>query len=204
MGIISGSIAVAQTVGGLFIKDSSTNQRKFSGESFSGLMTISENSRDSLTITDHPVEDGSVISDHAYMQPKSVTISFGYSELSWSQGMDELYDRGKALITKGTNPFKKKFEMIDINQMYEKLLKLQRDRIPFDIVTGKRKYTNMLIESISNETDATSENILLLEISCREVIIVYSEIKEINKADQKDASKTGKNTEAGKKQLGSN
>ncbi|EFA3718335.1 hypothetical protein C6S90_004881, partial [Escherichia coli] len=55
------------------------------------------------------------------------------------------------------------------------LLNLQRDRIPFDVTTGKRIYNNMLIKTLEVTTDKSSENVLLATITLREVIITSTQ-----------------------------
>ena len=47
--------------------------------SFTADVTISEEHVDELTITDHPVEEGAMISDHAFKNPMRVVITVGYS-----------------------------------------------------------------------------------------------------------------------------
>src|SRR5208282_2947121 len=49
---------------------------------FVAQITISEQHTDILRITDHVVETGGVISDHAFMLPRSVKIIVGYSNSS--------------------------------------------------------------------------------------------------------------------------
>ena len=44
---------------------------------------------------------------------------------------------------------------------HQELLNLQRNRIPFDVTTGKRIYNNMLIKTLEVTTDKSSENVLL-------------------------------------------
>ncbi|WP_368855305.1 phage baseplate protein, partial [Escherichia coli] len=44
-------------------------------------------------------------------------------------------------------------------ETYQQILDLQSSRIPFDVVTGKRLYSNMLIRAIEVTTDRTSENV---------------------------------------------
>lgn len=106
--------------------------------------TLEERHRDTLTITDHPVEQGAVISDHAFLNPMQVEIVIG-----WGAGV-----------------------RIPLNQIYRRLLDLQASRKPFPIITGKRAYKDMLIESIEVTTDADSENVLRVSLSCRQVLIV--------------------------------
>ncbi|WP_416232225.1 phage baseplate protein, partial [Klebsiella pneumoniae] len=56
-------------------------------------------------------------------------------------------------------------------ETYQELLNLQSSRVPLDVVTGKRIYTNMLIRALEVTTDRTSENILSAVLTLREVII---------------------------------
>ncbi|CDG96957.1 Putative bacteriophage protein (fragment) [Xenorhabdus bovienii str. puntauvense] len=57
-------------------------------------------------------------------------------------------------------------------EVYEQLLKLKASKEPFDVTTGKRQYKNMLIRAIEVTTDKTSENVLMVTLTLREVIIV--------------------------------
>ena len=42
-------------------------------------ITIEESERDELTITEHPVEQGAPIADHAFKRPSEVTIRAAWS-----------------------------------------------------------------------------------------------------------------------------
>ena len=57
-------------------------------------------------------------------------------------------------------------------------------RVPFDVVTGKRVYTNMLVRAIEVTTDKTSENVLNCTLTLREVIITQT--KNVTVADKSD------------------
>jgi hypothetical protein len=48
---------------------------------------------------------------------------------------------------------------------------MQLERVPFDVVTGKRVYSNMLVRAIEVTTDKTSENVLNCTLTLREVIM---------------------------------
>ena len=111
-------------------------QRSIGGVTFD--VVVEEQHEDTLEITEHPVEHGANISDHAFMKPASVTIRAGVSDGSGSIAGE------KAGVS-----------------VYEALQTLQKAREPFDIITGKRKYRNMLIEMLSVLTDADSENALV-------------------------------------------
>ena len=110
--------------------------------------TISEVHRDQLQITDHPTELGAQVSDHAFKLPVEVDITIG-----WGAGQ--------------TAP---------LAQIYQQLLTLQASAQPFAIVTGKRQYKNMLITSLGVSTDGDTENVLLVQVSCREVILVATQV----------------------------
>ena len=46
---------------------------------FDAFLKIDHNSR--LKITDHPVEEGANIADHAYVEPQSLTMEVGMSDV---------------------------------------------------------------------------------------------------------------------------
>lgn len=74
-----------------------------------------------------------------------------------------------------------------------RLLNLQSSRVPLDVVTGKRIYTNMLIRALEVTTDRTSENILSAVLTLREVIITSTTTTHLA---PKSNMKLGANTSA--------
>lgn len=105
----------------------------------------------SLLITDHPVEKGSDITDHAQKQPKQLTIEIGFTD----SGM--MYGEGR----NGRS----------VNA-YQALVAIQESREPFPLSTRLFNYKNMLIESINAGDDYTTMNALKATLTLREVIIV--------------------------------
>ncbi|MFP8760458.1 phage baseplate protein, partial [Klebsiella grimontii] len=73
------------------------------------------------------------------------------------------------------------------------LLDLQNSRVPFDVVTGKRIYSNMLIRALEVTTDRTSENVLSAVLTLREVIITSTTTTQVA---VKEDMKLGANTSA--------
>lgn len=126
--------------------------------SFTADVTEREEHHDDLIITDHPVENtqgnGSV-SDHAYRRPSEVTLHLGWSD---SGQQDPDY----------------------VQNVYAQLLRFQRDRWPFDLYTGKRVYSNMLLSSIVVETDQTTEFALRVDAHIREVILVQTQTASVS------------------------
>lgn len=152
---------------------------------FAAQVTLEESHDDELVITDHPLEKGTQISDHAYKRPRSVTIRCGWSDSpSSGGGVAGLIDSVQSLVT-GSN-------INQVRDTYAKLLALQESFVPFDVITGKRTYTNMLFQSLRVTTDVRSENSLQVTAVLREVIIVSTKPLASNApaANQLDPGKT--------------
>lgn len=115
-------------------------------------VTIEEQSVDELEITDHPVEQGAAITDHAFKRPARVTMRTG-----WTNSRP------------GGNP-------IRVQTIYAGLLALQQTRIPFIVITGKRLYKNMLLERLLIVTDEKYENALSCVADCREILLATTQV----------------------------
>lgn len=120
---------------------------------FVAMVVVRESHRDELQITDHPVDQGAVISDHAFKRPREVTI-----EMGWSNSPELTH-----LVTGS-------FEQVTTT--YQKLLAFQEGRVPFTILTGKDIYSNMLVKALMTETTKETENCLIVTAVCREIIRV--------------------------------
>ncbi|WP_354691095.1 phage baseplate protein [Phytobacter sp. RSE-02] len=143
-------------------------------------VVVSEKHTDKLEITEHPVETGAAISDHAYKSPSEVIMDVGFA------GGGELLDfknelAGPPLL--GMSP----------RETYQQLLDLQSSRTPLDVVTGKRIYKNMLLRSIEVNTDQKTENVLSALLTLREVIITSTLVTQV--ADKSNMAQ-GANTSA--------
>lgn len=153
--------------------------------------TLEERHQDDLVITDHPVEQGAQITDHAYKRPAEVSLRYGWN------------GAGLAQLVGSINPLQPDLPNGDsIVDTYQKLLELQASRIPFEILTGKRRYSNMLIKSLATTTDEKTENVLFINATCREVLIVQTQATTLPpKTSQKTPKKTAGTSKAGLKQL---
>ena len=123
-------------------------------------VVIRERHQDDLEATEHPVEMGSPITDHAFMRPVSVTIEAGWS----NSGLPSLSGLLSGDIGEGR-----------VRQIYDQMQALQSSLTLLTIVTGKRLYTNMVITSLDVTTDAASEYTLMLTANCRQIIIVQTQ-----------------------------
>lgn len=134
-------------------------------------VVLTESTNDTLTITKQPVQQGASITDHAYKEPTtfSTTILF------------------KDNITQS------------LSKIYQTLIDLQNSRAPFDIITPKRIYHNMLISALAQTTDKNTENCLSISLACQEVIIVSVVTTQVPRSLQKNPGTTGATQTAGKK-----
>jgi hypothetical protein len=144
-------------------------------------VTVEENHRDEVIITQHPVEGGGVITDHAYKRPAELEIRCGFSNSSAGY-------------------------VGYVQEQYRALLGLQLARQPFTVYTGKRRYQNMLTRGLSVVTDPHSENILMASVALQEIVIVSTQTTGAGQSgsaapgangDQADPASTGSVTNSG-------
>jgi hypothetical protein len=137
--------------------------------SFTTQVTIEELHHDEMVITEHPVEWGADITDHAYKKPPEVMIHCGFSNSSIASLITDVQSFGQLFTTGGTLGPTNYAEMI-----YANFLALQESAQLFSVTTGKRKYDNMLAKSITVHTDVKTENMLAISILCKKVILVQT------------------------------
>jgi hypothetical protein len=138
---------------------------------FSAAVTVREIATDDLEITQHPVQEGAAITDHAYKKPVALVVELLFND-----------------------------DLLPLAETYERLRALQASRIPFDVVTGKRIYKNMLFKTLGNTTDEKTENILQINATLQEIITVRVEVTTVPpRARQRMKGKTGGTQNAGTK-----
>lgn len=114
-------------------------------------ITIEENHHDELAITQHPVEFGTPVTDHAFMQPYTIEIRCGWSD-----------------STAQTSGY--------VQAVYRALLALQVSRVPFSVSTGKRSYQSMLLRTLIVKTDPESEYTLMVVATAQRIVITNTQI----------------------------
>ena len=140
---------------------------------FTATLTIDEVGTDELVITDHPVQSGASVTDHAYLKPASLNLRAQWGDGEAGMPLDELYSR---------------------------LRELQSSRVPFDVITGRRSYSDMLIKTLTVTTDQSTNGILAVSFQLQQIIIVQVEAVTIPpRAKQKQPGRTGATEKAGQK-----
>lgn len=142
---------------------------------------IGSEGRDELTITDHPIETGAPVSDHAYKQPATLNMTVG-----WGAG-------GLLVDFSGTTN--------SVDDAYAALLDLQKLREPFTVTTSKRIYQNMMIASLGCTTNKETQNVIIIDVGLREVLIVDTQATTLPpKPNQAEPQKTAAPDTEGTKQ----
>lgn len=150
-------------------------------------VVLSERHHDALRITDHPVEQGAAVSDHAYKLPAEVEIRGG-----WSFAAGDFQ-----------GPIPRFTDSSLLSSLYAVLLQLQSNRVLVTLVTGKRTYPAMLLESLGVSTDEKSENTLMFVANFRQLFIVQTHIVSVPPANvMANPEITGATTDIGQTQLG--
>lgn len=157
---IFGDSSVTRTF--YYVSDSGSPDGLSVKSSFTPQVVVEEESTDKLILTDHPVEQGAAITDHAYKLPSTLTIKAGWSSA-------QQFGANWNLIPQIPNPSY-------LQDLYTSIRQAQQDRKLLTVQTGKRVYSSMLLEEITVTTDEKSENILMLRLTFREIITVSTQV----------------------------
>lgn len=153
--------------------------------------TLEEVYHDELTITEHPVENGANINDHAFKRPNEVIIKCGWSNADYTA----ILGGTPAKVNNGM-PATSTY----VDAVYSQLLALQESRKPFDLVTCRRQYSNMLIQSLMVINDDKTSGALMVTATLREVIIVKTKATTLPPRDvQEDPAATAETENKGTK-----
>jgi len=115
---------------------------------------FSEDHTTSVKMTEHPVQTGANIVDHAYKMPAFLSLEIGMSDAMQSLVPNEW----SGAYTKSVSA-------------YRKLLELQDNRLPLTIHTRLNKYYNMVIEQITVHDDYRTQNGLRCTINFKQLLV---------------------------------
>lgn len=138
-----------------------------------------ENHVGSVRVTEHPVQGGSNISDHAYNLPDKLTIEVLVSD-SVQPIVSGQFASGK---TKSISA-------------YEVLRKLKEKRVLVSVRTRLHYYTNMIIEGMNVSDDYKSANSLKGTVSLRQVMMAVVPVEYVTLTKRQAVVKTNKGTKS--------
>ena len=150
-------------------------------------VVVEEVHHDDLEITEHPIEQGAAIADHAYKRPADLIIRCAWSNSASVAGLGDGIVQGLTTTVTGVQSAVTGNSAQQIRDVYDSFLKLQESRVPFDVYTGKRVYANMLVRSLAATTDKNTENSLVVVATLRQVILVQTQLVTVTAAANKQA-----------------
>jgi hypothetical protein len=123
---------------------------------------LSTQHESTLSITSHPVESGAAISDHSYVNPAQVTLQIAMSDVAHPIGDQFSGGRSRSVTA------------------YQLLLQLQEQRIPLQLTTRLKSYSNMLVQSISAPDDVKTFHALRATVVLKEIFSATVETVKIS------------------------
>lgn len=173
----------------LFIR----SKRSLAGVQFDAV--IREDHNNQIRITKNPVEFGADITDHAIIEPKTITIIAEVTDTP----LFGLANIG-AIIEPITSLFGSSTDSNETRSKaaYNTLVEFMETREPIEVQTKLKNYTDMLITNISTSQDKDTGKIVNLIISLEEVLITESEVVEISE-DQLEPGTTAEQAESADK-----
>lgn len=109
----------------------------------------------SLNITEHPIQTGANVSDHAYEEASKLTFDIGMSDVMTSIIPGQFSSNFSRSVS-----------------AYKKLRDLQCKRLPITVVTRLGTYNNMLVETISTSDDNKTLYGLRATVTLKQIFVV--------------------------------
>lgn len=104
-----------------------------------------------LKITDHPVQTGASLTDYAYLQPETLIMDIGMTDVAQSIIYGQFTGKSRSVSA------------------FQILQELQAQRIPLQVTTRLKVYQNMLIETIVSPDDYKTSSALKATVTLREI-----------------------------------
>lgn len=148
---------------------------------------VSEQFSAEVDVTEHPVEKGANISDHARPRPETVTLEGVITNTPAPKTTD-----ATTLRTQGDVTFKSRTESVDTEasaRALSKMLALKDGGRLVDIVTGLRTYRSMLMTSLSIPRTAATGEALRFTAVFRQIRQVSSKSVTVTRTEPKTKAK---------------
>lgn len=116
-----------------------------------------------LTITSHPVQLGSSIADYAFLQPRTLSMDIGMTDVAKSFIPGQFSGASSRSV-----------------QAYQVLEQLQQLRIPVQVYTRLGLYQNMLVETLTVQDDYTTHHGLRVTVDLQELLVATVSVVKIS------------------------
>lgn len=128
--------------------------------------SVSETHTDSAEITAHPIEDGSITTDHIRKLPVTLEVN-GIVTRTPITYLASLYSPPSTFASTGFIPSTPGSDRVD--DAYALMQKMMEDGVTMIVITSLRNYSNMAIETLAVTRDSTTGQALNCTIILKEV-----------------------------------
>lgn len=128
---------------------------------------LAVNHRQELKVTEHPVETGAAISDHAYIMPAELRFEVGMSDAMTSVvngQFDSSWSRSRSA--------------------WDILKEIQASRIPLTALTRLGRYENLLITSLEQNDDYRTVTGLRATVVCKQILTAQVKMAAVSAQPQ--------------------
>lgn len=172
--VIGAKPATATTAAGAIVEEFKDSLvRTWGAATSKGIVvdaSVSEDHVSSCEPTDNPVEGGAKITDHVQLNPKQLTVEGVISDSPLGFAViGNIQNIARAVAT----VFGNSVRSIDA---YNELVELQESRIPFTVVTGLKRYENMILMNLTVPRTVQTGRAIHFKAVMREIVIVNSEV----------------------------
>lgn len=145
---------------------------------------LTESHTNTIRLTKNPVELGADITDHAVIEPKTITLDVIVTDNPIGlAALGQIVDNVTGLF--GTS---NEENVTRSNAAYNSMVSLMETREPLEVQTKLRLYENMIITGLSSSQDKDSSRIARMVINLEEVIITESEIVQLEPTQLEEGS----------------
>lgn len=138
--------------------------------------SLEETHDKSVAVTEHPIEDGSNITDHIRTMPEQINIT----------GMVSNTPIVFLASTRAPSPIKGKNRSRDrVKTAYEELRRIMNKGERVTVVTSLRKYENMVLQNLTVSRNVQLGNVLHADMTLREIQIAETSSVPLPKPEGK-------------------
>lgn len=146
-------------------------------------------------VTNHPIEDGSPITDHITSEPKKITVSGIISDASFFFAADDTFSKITTLADGQTRrvPVEGRAQ-----KALDQLEQIRDNREVFTLQTRNEIFDNMVFTSFSVPRDAQTGDAARVRFTAQQISTVKRRFVTVTAAKPEDADKSSENAETGK------
>lgn len=131
------------------------------GYFFDGFMNVTHNQ--TVTATDHPIQTGANVTDHAIVEPRTVTMVIRMSDVHESLFPTQFTERYTRSVS-----------------AWAVLQQMLRARLPLQVTTRLETYQNMLILDITADDDYKTREGLYVTVTLREQLMATTQTVQVS------------------------